>query len=610
MLGRFGHRRWSWHPIRARKSASGAVLRMRARPHRDARDDPVVQAARRSSKRHRVTNAAPTSCCRTGAPRLPSAAGAPADVARRARRSPADDSRKCSPRRRFRRLPHATAGTPCTGAAPHGAGTVARPLLRQFAARPWPCWVTAARPMPAHSNSCALAGAHAARRPAAAPPRPRSPSSRRQAAPSGCAGSAARRHPGPRASSAAASAARAPMRRGAGAVDRPRRPRRCDRAARPPPPGQQPGALAHRPAAQQTRCHRLSRLLRELARAHGLKLRWLRRARARNAWARAPSSQSRRGNARRDAGIAHLSYRPRRAPRQPPDVALVGKGILFDTGGTNLKPHRSMLDMHTDMSGSAVALATLVALAELQCAAGVDAWLAITENRIGPTAYRPQEVVRAVNGITIQVIHTDAEGRMVLADTLALAARTQAGAHLDFATLTGACVYALTERMSGMFANRRRAGRARARRPARAAASASGTFPCDDDYDSELESQSPMSCSAPSTARPTTSWPRASCRASCPRTCPGCTWICRPPRGAVALAHVTTDITGFGVRFTLELLLGRKAAVRWSRRCAAPHAPRRLAPASARRRRAGGGAAAYGRAVCARHRHAEPASRR
>ncbi len=194
-------------------------------------------------------------------------------------------------------------------------------------------------------------------------------------------------------------------------------------------------------------------------------------------------------NEQRVAGIAHLKYRPaRRKAASSPDIALVGKGILFDTGGVNLKPHRSMLDMHTDMGGSAVALATLIALAELRAPLAADAWLAITENNIGPRAYRPQEVVRAVNGVTIQVIHTDAEGRMVLADTLALAARTKPKLMIDFATLTGAAVYALTERMSGVFTNR----------PALverlvAAGRASGervwNFPFDADYDSDLESK-------------------------------------------------------------------------------------------------------------------------
>ena len=92
----------------------------------------------------------------------------------------------------------------------------------------------------------------------------------------------------------------------------------------------------------------------------------------------------------------------------------------------------------------------------MRCArrSSVDCWLAITENRIGPLAYKPQDVVRAHNGTTIQVIHTDAEGRMVLADTLCLAARAKPRAIIDYATLTGACIYALTERYSGAFTNR------------------------------------------------------------------------------------------------------------------------------------------------------------
>ncbi|MBV8974459.1 MAG: hypothetical protein JOY74_04990, partial [Sinobacteraceae bacterium] len=191
-----------------------------------------------------------------------------------------------------------------------------------------------------------------------------------------------------------------------------------------------------------------------LSRAHGLSMRWLDERALRRAGANAFLAVA-AGNAESGAGIAHLKYRPARTRRAlRPAVALIGKGILFDTGGVNLKPHRAMLDMHTDMAGSAVALATLMALAKLRAPLAADAWLAITENRIGPQAYRPQDVVRAANGVTIQVIHTDAEGRMVLADTLALAGRTGPRLMLDFATLTGACVHALTERMSGVFSNR------------------------------------------------------------------------------------------------------------------------------------------------------------
>ncbi len=110
------------------------------------------------------------------------------------------------------------------------------------------------------------------------------------------------------------------------------------------------------------------RVLRELAHRHGFRFRWLSEAALKRLGAGAFLAVS-QGNARRTAGIAHLSYRPRRH-RGRVDLALVGKGVLFDTGGTNLKAHRGMLDMHTDMNGSAVALATLCALAEQRCAAG------------------------------------------------------------------------------------------------------------------------------------------------------------------------------------------------------------------------------------------------
>ncbi|HTV79400.1 MAG TPA: leucyl aminopeptidase family protein [Steroidobacteraceae bacterium] len=298
------------------------------------------------------------------------------------------------------------------------------------------------------------------------------------------------------------------------------------------------------------------RVLRRLARHHGLKFRWISEGalKRRGAGAFVAVSQ---GNARRTAGIAHLSYRPARQRRAGVDVALVGKGILFDTGGTNLKTHRGMLDMHTDMNGSAVAVATLCALADLRSPLAVDAWLAISENRTGPTAFVPQDVVTASNGVSIQVIHTDAEGRMVLADTLALAGRTRPGLIVDFATLTGACVTALGERMSGIFV----------RPPALAAtALAAGihsgervwNFPLDADYDGELESRvaDVMQCTSDSKADHILAARFLS------RFVPeDCAWIHMDLSAAVrsgGLAHVNTDITGFGVRYTLELLRSGK----------------------------------------------------
>ncbi len=159
------------------------------------------------------------------------------------------------------------------------------------------------------------------------------------------------------------------------------------------------------------------------------------------------------GNEDDSASILRLRYRPGKKSARA-DLSLVGKGIVFDTGGTNLKPFEFMLDMHGDMQGSAVALGTFLAISDLQLPIAVDCWLAITENRIGPRAYKSQDVVTAANGKTIQTIHTDAEGRMALADTLVLASRDEPGFIIDYATLTGACVRALTKRYSGVFTNR------------------------------------------------------------------------------------------------------------------------------------------------------------
>lgn len=195
-----------------------------------------------------------------------------------------------------------------------------------------------------------------------------------------------------------------------------------------------------------------------------------------------------RSNPRRDAGIARLRYRPGGRAAEPPRVALVGKGICFDTGGTNLKPFRGMLDMHEDMQGSAVALGTLLALTRIGFPQPVDCWLAITENRIGPDAYKSRDVITAVNGVTIEVIHTDAEGRLALADTLALAGRERPALMIDYATLTGACVAALTPRYSGVFGNRP-ALLAAAVEAGRASGERVWAFPMDEDFDEALESR-------------------------------------------------------------------------------------------------------------------------
>jgi leucyl aminopeptidase len=259
-----------------------------------------------------------------------------------------------------------------------------------------------------------------------------------------------------------------------------------------------------------------------------------------------------RSNEHRGAGIARLTYRPR-GKRVRRRIGLVGKGICFDTGGINLKSHKGMFQMHGDMQGSAVAVGTLLALARRNAPVAIDCWLALTENQIGPRAYRPQEVVRASNGVTIQVVHSDAEGRMVLADTLALAARAKPALLLDFATLTGACVNALTERYSGAFTNRaslepvlQSAGRACGERV--------WCFPMDKDFDDELESSiaDVMQCSMENKGDHILAARFLS------RFVPdGLPWVhvdLSSSEHKGGLAHVPTEFTGFGVRFAARLL--------------------------------------------------------
>jgi leucyl aminopeptidase len=297
------------------------------------------------------------------------------------------------------------------------------------------------------------------------------------------------------------------------------------------------------------------RAIARLAGTHGLTLRWWDERALRRAGAGAFLAVS-SGNAERSAGIAHLRYRPRRRRAGRPDVALIGKGILFDTGGVNLKTHRSMLDMHTDMSGSAVALATLLALAELRAPWAADAWLAITENHVGPRAYRPQEIVTAANGVTIQVIHTDAEGRMVLADTLALAGRTRPRLMLDFATLTGACVYSLTERMSGVFSNRPQLG-ATLTEAGRVSGERVWNFPNEPDYDTDLESKVADIQQCALEGKGDHILATRFLSRFVPEETP---WIHVDLSSATrsgGLAHVGTEVTGFGVRFALELICGQ-----------------------------------------------------
>ncbi len=152
---------------------------------------------------------------------------------------------------------------------------------------------------------------------------------------------------------------------------------------------------------------------------------------------------------REEPVLLRLRYRPKNARRK---ITLVGKGVTFDTGGVNLKPAKHMRGMAKDMAGAAAVFSAALCAARERLPLAVDAWLALAENAIGADGYRPDEVIKAANGKLVEIVHTDAEGRMLLADSLAIATKDFAADKIvTMATLTGTMHAALGERMSGFF---------------------------------------------------------------------------------------------------------------------------------------------------------------
>jgi leucyl aminopeptidase len=148
--------------------------------------------------------------------------------------------------------------------------------------------------------------------------------------------------------------------------------------------------------------------------------------------------------------LVTLTYSPARAKGH---VALVGKGITFDSGGLSLKPPASMPGMKADMSGAAAVLAVVVAAARLGLPVAVTGYLALAENMPSGSAQRPSDVITMYGGKTVEVLNTDAEGRLVLADAMVTAAEVSPDVLIDVATLTGAQVIALGSRVSGVMGN-------------------------------------------------------------------------------------------------------------------------------------------------------------
>jgi leucyl aminopeptidase len=174
-------------------------------------------------------------------------------------------------------------------------------------------------------------------------------------------------------------------------------------------------------------------------------------------WDRARIEQERFGGL---LGVASGSEEPpafvileHRLGGAAPTLALVGKGVTFDSGGLSLKPSASMEDMKADMTGAAVVLASMSAIARLGLKVNVVGYMVLTDNMINGKAMQLGDVLTIRNGKTVEVLNTDAEGRLILADALSFAAEQKPSAILDLATLTGACIVALGTKMAGLFSN-------------------------------------------------------------------------------------------------------------------------------------------------------------
>jgi leucyl aminopeptidase len=144
----------------------------------------------------------------------------------------------------------------------------------------------------------------------------------------------------------------------------------------------------------------------------------------------------------------HLHYKPKSTPKGR--IALIGKGVTFDSGGYSIKPTDGMLDMKLDMCGSAAVIAAFEGLAKLGVAYEVDVVVAATENMVSGHAYRLGDVLTASNGKTVEINNTDAEGRLTMADALVYASSFEPDLMIDFATLTGACIVALGPKIAGV----------------------------------------------------------------------------------------------------------------------------------------------------------------
>lgn len=256
------------------------------------------------------------------------------------------------------------------------------------------------------------------------------------------------------------------------------------------------------------------------------------------------------GNPESAGGIYELSYSPKGKSKKT--IHFAGKGLCFDTGGYDVKTSGFMITMKGDMQGSAVALASMIVAVRMGLPYKMKTYLGITENHISPKAYKPDEVVTALNGTSIEVVNTDAEGRMVLADTLTLASRDKPDCLVDFATLTGSAVRAIGTKYSCGFTNRDRFHEV-----IKEAGVKSGeriwTFPIDSSFAEVLKSKIADTLQL---VKGAPDHIMAACFLS-KFVEEGTPWVhidLSAAENGDGLAHVESMFTGFGVRWALEFI--------------------------------------------------------
>ncbi|MBC7396888.1 MAG: leucyl aminopeptidase family protein [Bdellovibrionales bacterium] len=251
------------------------------------------------------------------------------------------------------------------------------------------------------------------------------------------------------------------------------------------------------------------------------------------------------------AGIAHLYYPGSKKAKK--NVAIVGKGLCYDTGGYNIKVGAGMNGMHQDMTGSAIALSLFEAMVRLEVPYGVHCYLALAENLIAFDAYRPNDVVIASNGISIEVDNTDAEGRMCLSDTLAIASETKPDLIIDFATLTGSVIRSIDTRRCGAYSNVNKLSQLAVETGERCGERV-WNFPIGGDYNDAIKSEYADVRQCATAAAADHIYAATFLSKFVGKNIP---WIhidlaAAGNKGGLGL--VPTETTGFGVRFGLELI--------------------------------------------------------